>query len=75
MVASASERSAPTKRVLVGIFIFEFLIMFFMSKVKRERKTGTHKDGTKLPKTVQEVLEIDQLTGTTFWSDALAKER
>jgi Reverse transcriptase (RNA-dependent DNA polymerase) len=32
------------------------------------------KFGIDLPRTVQEALEIDRRTGTTFWRDAIAKE-
>ncbi len=34
----------------------------------------THKFGIELPKTVDEALEIDRRTGTTYWYDAIQKE-
>jgi hypothetical protein len=34
----------------------------------------THKFGIELPKTVDEALEIDRRTDTTFWYDAIQKE-
>jgi hypothetical protein len=34
----------------------------------------THKYGIELPKSVQEALDIDHKTGTTFWRDAIDKE-
>jgi hypothetical protein len=33
-----------------------------------------HKFGIELPKTVEEALEIDRRTNTTFWGDAIKKE-
>lgn len=33
-----------------------------------------HKYGIELPKTVQQALEIDSQTGTTFWRDAIERE-
>ena len=35
----------------------------------------THKFGIEMPKTMTEALEIDRKTGTTFLSDAIAKEK
>jgi len=34
----------------------------------------THKFGIELPKTVEHALEIDRITGTTYWHDAIQKE-
>jgi hypothetical protein len=34
----------------------------------------THKFGIELPKTVEQALEIDQATGTSYWHDAIQKE-
>ena len=34
----------------------------------------THKFGVRLPKTVKEALEIDQLVSTDFWKKAINKE-
>ena len=34
----------------------------------------THKHGVKLPHSTEEALEIDCITGTTFWRDAIEKE-
>jgi len=48
-----------------------------ISKVKKGKKKywdRTHKYGIKLPKSVQQDLDIDRETGTTYWRDAIAKE-
>jgi hypothetical protein len=48
-----------------------------ISKIKRGKTKywhKTHKYGIELPKSVQEALEIDARTGTTFWRDAIEKE-
>jgi hypothetical protein len=44
-----------------------------ISKVKRRYWSLTHKFGIQVPKTVDEALQIDKLTGTTFWFDAIRK--
>ena len=43
-------------------------------KVKSRYWKRTHKFGIRLPHTIEEALEIDKETGTTFWRDALDKE-
>jgi len=48
-----------------------------ISKIKKGKKKywdRTHKYGIKLPKSVQQALDIDRKTGTTFWREAIAKE-
>ncbi len=48
-----------------------------IAKVKTRQtryQKKTHKYGIELPKTVEQALEIDRRTGTTFWADAIAKE-
>ena len=45
-----------------------------ISKVKSRYWVTTHKFGIKLPKTVQEALQIDKKTGTDFWKKAIQKE-
>ncbi len=45
-----------------------------ISKVKSRYWRTTHKFGIRLPKTVQEALEIDRITGTDFWGKAINKE-
>ena len=45
-----------------------------ISKVKGRYWRTTHKFGISVPKTVEEALEIDEQTGTRFWSHAIAKE-
>jgi hypothetical protein len=45
-----------------------------ISKVKRRYWSLTHKFGIRVPKTVEEALQIDEETGTTFWFDAIRKE-
>jgi len=34
----------------------------------------THKFGIEVPKTIEQALEIDQATGTSYWHDAIQKE-
>lgn len=45
-----------------------------INKVKSKYWKRTHKYGVELPKTVQEALRIDELTGTNFWAKAIEKE-
>ena len=45
-----------------------------ISKVKSRYWNKTHKFGFKLPKTVQEALEIDKENGNTLWKDAIEQE-
>jgi hypothetical protein len=45
-----------------------------IAKVKRRYWSLTHKFGIQVPKTVEEALQIDESTGTTFWFDAIKKE-
>ena len=45
-----------------------------LSKVKSKYWQRTHKFGIRIPKTVQEALEIDKANGNTLWWDAICKE-
>jgi hypothetical protein len=45
-----------------------------ISKVKSRYWKTTHKFGIRLPKTVEEALEIDRITNTDFWKSAINKE-
>ena len=45
-----------------------------ISKVKSRYWKTTHKFGIRLPKTVEEALQIDEDTKTDFWRKALNKE-
>ncbi len=45
-----------------------------IKSVSARMANTTQKFGIALPRTVQEALEIDRRTGTTFWRDAIAKE-
>jgi hypothetical protein len=45
-----------------------------ISKVKSQYWKMTHKFGIRLPKTVEEALEIDRTTNTDFWRKAINKE-
>ena len=45
-----------------------------IQKVQKKYWKVTHKYGVKLPHSTEEALEIDRITGTTFWSDAIEKE-
>jgi len=45
-----------------------------LKKGKTKYWSRTYKYGIELPKTVQQALEIDSHTGTTFWHDAIDKE-
>jgi hypothetical protein len=45
-----------------------------VNKVKSTYWERTHKFGIRLPKTVNEALEIDKSTGTLFWQQAIQKE-
>jgi hypothetical protein len=42
--------------------------------VKLRYSQRSHKFGIYVPRTVQEALQIDQDTGTTYWRDAIQKE-
>jgi hypothetical protein len=45
-----------------------------IAKVKKRYWRTTHKFGIRLPKTVEEAIQIDRETNTTFWTDAIKKE-
>ena len=47
-----------------------------VGKKKKQKKYWklTHKYGVRLPHSVEEALQFDKETGTTFWRDAIAKE-
>ena len=45
-----------------------------ISKVKSWYWQTTHKFGIRLPKTTEETLQIDKITGTDFWHKAINKE-
>jgi hypothetical protein len=45
-----------------------------IKKVKTRYWKRTHKFGIELPKSVAEALKVDEVTGTTFWRDAIDKE-
>jgi Reverse transcriptase (RNA-dependent DNA polymerase) len=46
-----------------------------IKKVKASAAFSKHtKFGIRVPRTVKEALEIDRMTGTTFWRDAIDKE-
>jgi hypothetical protein len=45
-----------------------------ISKVKSKYWKTTHKFGIRVPKTVEEALQIDEETGTDLWRKALGKE-
>ena len=45
-----------------------------VNKVKSKYWDTTHKFGIRLPKSVDEALQIDRDTGTTMWEDAIKKE-
>jgi hypothetical protein len=47
---------------------------WIISKVKSRYWKTTHKFGICLPKTVKEALEIDRVTNTDFWRQAVKKE-
>jgi hypothetical protein len=46
----------------------------FMKTARKHYFKHTHKFGVRLPKTVEEALDIDRITNTTFWRDAIQKE-
>ena len=46
-----------------------------IAKVKSRYWKTTHKYGVRLPHSVDEALNIDRETGTTYWQDAIIKER
>jgi hypothetical protein len=46
-----------------------------INAVKARYLKRTQKFGIDLPRTVEEALKIDKETGTTYWADAIAKER
>jgi hypothetical protein len=48
--------------------------LHIISKVKKKYWRMTHKFGVKLPHSVEEVLEIDRVTGMDLWRKALNKE-
>ena len=45
-----------------------------ISKVKTKYWSRTHKFGIKMPKTVEEAIQLDQENGDTLWWDAILKE-
>jgi hypothetical protein len=45
-----------------------------IAKLKSKYWQRTHKYGIRVPKTVEEALEIDNEEGNTFWADAIEKE-
>jgi len=45
-----------------------------MAKVKSKYWLTSHKFGIKIPKTVEEALELDRANGNTLWQDAIKKE-
>jgi hypothetical protein len=45
-----------------------------IAKLKRRYWRITHKFGIRLPKSVEEAIQIDRETNTTFWTDAIKKE-
>ena len=45
-----------------------------ISKVKSKYWTRTHKFGIRIPKTVQEALQLDKENGNTLWWDAICQE-
>jgi len=42
--------------------------------IKSRYSRRSHKFGIYVPKSVQEALEIDKMTGTTYWKDTIQKE-
>jgi hypothetical protein len=46
-----------------------------IGKIRKRYWHTTHKFGIRLPKTVEEALEIDRITKTDYWAKAIAKER
>ena len=45
-----------------------------ISNIKSRNWKITHKFGICIPKTIEEALQIDKDTGTTFWGDIIEKE-
>jgi hypothetical protein len=45
-----------------------------ITKIKKRYRRITHKFGIRVPKTVEEAIQIDRETNTTFWTDAIKKE-
>ena len=45
-----------------------------ISKVKSRYWKTTHKFGIRLPKTTEEALQIDKITGTDFWRKVVNKD-
>ena len=45
-----------------------------ISKVKKKYWRTTHKYGVRVPKSVQEALQLDEINGNTLWRDAINKE-
>ena len=45
-----------------------------ISKVKKKYWRTTHKYGIRVPKSVQEALQLDEINGNTLWQDAINKE-
>jgi hypothetical protein len=46
----------------------------YIKAAKRRILKKTHKFGIKIPQTVEEAIQIDRSTKTTFWHDAIHKE-
>ena len=46
----------------------------FMKKVKSKYWERTHKYGIRIPKTIQEAIEIDNLNGNKLWQEAIQEE-
>lgn len=46
-----------------------------LAKIKKKYWRTTHKFGIEMPHTVDQALEIDRVTGTDFWKNAIKKER
>ena len=45
-----------------------------IAKLKSKYWRNTHKFGIRIPKSVEEALEIDRITNTDFWRKAIEKE-
>ena len=46
----------------------------FVNKVKSKYWERTHKYGIRIPKTIQEALEIDRINGNHLWEDSIKEE-
>ena len=45
-----------------------------VAAVNKRYHKGTHKFGIRVPKTVDEALQLDEVNGNTLWTDAIRKE-